>query len=97
MHAPLCGKFISHMGVYIILRIKNKDGGSKMEEIMNSFGVKLRMARETLGITQSGLGKLLHVERNTVSSWECGRTIPDLRTAKMISLVLGVSLDELTD
>ena len=62
---------------------------------MVEFGEKLRKARERKGITQQTLADRLYVTRQAVSRWECGARYPDLLTAKKLSDVLEVSLDEL--
>ena len=59
------------------------------------FGEKLKKAREGKGITQQTLANQLYVTRQAVSRWECGVRFPDLLTAKKISEILEVSLDEL--
>jgi len=59
------------------------------------FGEKLKKAREGKGITQQTLANQLYVTRQAVSRWECGARFPDLLTAKKISEILEVSLDEL--
>ena len=46
-------------------------------------------------MTQQTLSDALYVTRQAVSRWECGARYPDLLTAKKLSEVLEVSLDEL--
>lgn len=62
---------------------------------MIEFGEKLKKAREEKGMTQQTLADHLYVTRQAVSRWECGARYPDLMTAKKLSDVLEVSLDEL--
>ncbi len=62
---------------------------------MVEFGEKLKKAREGKGMTQQTLADHLYVTRQAVSRWECGARYPDLLTAKKLSDVLEVSLDEL--
>lgn len=62
---------------------------------MIEFGEKLKKAREEQGMTQQTLADHLYVTRQAVSRWECGARYPDLLTAKKLSDVLEVSLDEL--
>lgn len=62
---------------------------------MAEFGEKLKKAREMKGMTQQTLADHLYVTRQAVSRWECGARYPDLLTAKKLSDVLEVSLDEL--
>lgn len=62
---------------------------------MVEFGEKLKRAREEKGMTQQTLADHLYVTRQAVSRWECGARFPELLTAKKLSEVLEVSLDEL--
>ncbi|MCI5857753.1 MAG: helix-turn-helix domain-containing protein [Agathobacter sp.] len=62
---------------------------------MVEFGEKLKKAREEKGMTQQTLADHLYVTRQAVSRWECGARYPDLLTAKKLSDMLEVSLDEL--
>lgn len=62
---------------------------------MAEFGEQLRKAREAKGMTQQTLAEYLYVTRQAVSRWECGDRYPDLITAKKLSTILEVSLDEL--
>lgn len=62
---------------------------------MVEFGEQLKRAREEKGMTQQTLSDYLYVTRQAVSRWECGARYPDLLTAKKLSEVLEVSLDEL--
>lgn len=59
------------------------------------FGEKVKRRREEKGLTQQKLAEKLYVTRQAVSRWECGARQPDLLTAKKLSKILGVSLDEL--
>ena len=47
---------------------------------MQAIGTNLRRLRVRAGLTQDALAGMLHVTRQTVSSWEIGRTEPDLDT-----------------
>ncbi len=46
-------------------------------------------------MTQEQLAERLNVTRQTLSSWETGRTQPDIDTLHSLSLVLEVSVEEL--
>jgi len=59
------------------------------------IGDKIREKREALGLTQQQLAEKLFVSRQTVCRWESGARCPDLVMAKKISVVLGISLDEM--
>lgn len=60
-----------------------------------TFGEAIKAKRETLGMTQQDLAERLFVSRQTVCRWENGSRCPDLIMSKKISLVLGISMDEL--
>lgn len=62
---------------------------------MLEFGEKVKQIREERGMTQQSLAEKLYVTRQAVSRWECGARYPDLLTAKKISAILEVPLDEL--
>lgn len=62
---------------------------------MVEFGEKVKHLREEKGMTQQTMAESLYVTRQAVSRWECGARYPDLLTAKKISRILDVSLDEL--
>ena len=53
-----------------------------------NFRQKLIEARKAAGMTQEELALAVHVTRSTVSSWERGRTKPDVETIKLLSGVL---------
>ena len=59
---------------------------------MPTFGENLIAARKTKGMTQDELAKAASVTRQTISSWERGRTIPDIETIRLLSGILGVDL-----
>ena len=60
-----------------------------------TFGEAIKEKRESLGLTQQDLAEKLFVSRQTVCRWENGSRCPDLIMAKKISMVLGISMDEL--
>lgn len=59
------------------------------------IGKRLKEKRLAASLSQKELGDILHVSRQTVSSWEVGRTYPDLETLVAISEYYKVPLDEL--
>lgn len=62
---------------------------------MAEFGENLRKAREDKGMTQQTLADKIYVTRQAVSRWEGGSRYPDLMTAKKLSMILDISLDDL--
>ena len=55
---------------------------------MSSFAEDLAEARKASGMTQEELGNVIHVARNTISSWEHGRREPDLAIIRQLGQVL---------
>lgn len=62
---------------------------------MNKFAENLRARRTALGLTQEALAEKLHVTRQTVSSWENGRTQPDLEMLALLSWALEIDVASL--
>ena len=59
------------------------------------IGSKLKKARLEKELTQENVANLLNVSRSTISSWEVGRSYPDLDNLVAISDLYDVSLDNL--
>ena len=55
---------------------------------MPSFAEQLTAARKAACMTQEELADAVHVARNTISSWEHGRTQPDLDTLRLLGQIL---------
>lgn len=62
---------------------------------MNSVKSNLKRLRIARGLTQDGLAEKLHVVRQTVSSWETGKTTPDVESLTSIAEALEVDIKEL--
>ena len=62
-----------------------------------NLGESLFNARKNKGLPQEETAGKLGVSRQTVSKWETGETLPDIRQAKRLAVLYGVSLDELID
>lgn len=62
-----------------------------------SLGNHLFHARKKRGLTQEDVADKLGVSRQTVSKWETDETLPDIHQAKRMSVLYGVSLDELLE
>lgn len=60
-----------------------------------NFSEKIKTQRKKLGLTQSDIAKKLFVTRQTVSSWENGKSYPDLNMLVKISDVYEVPVDAL--
>lgn len=59
------------------------------------MGVKIRQLRLSRGLTQEELGNTLGVSAQAVSKWESGATLPDIQLLPELSVLFGVSIDEL--
>ena len=67
-----------------------KKGGIDLD-----IGKRLKQKRQEANLTQKELADLLFVSRQTISSWEVGRTYPDLETLVKISELFATPLDDL--
>jgi len=61
---------------------------------MQTFGEQLTAARKAKGMTQEALASAAAVTRQTISSWERGRTLPDVDSVRRLSDVLGVDFTQ---
>lgn len=62
---------------------------------MHIVGENIRKQREQKHVSQEEMAQALNVTRQTVSSWETGRTEPDLDTLHRIAQYLEVTVEEL--
>ena len=62
-----------------------------------SLGNSLYQARKKSGLSQEGVAEKLGVSRQTISKWETGETLPDIRQSKRLAVLYKLSLDELID
>ncbi|MCI8547217.1 MAG: helix-turn-helix domain-containing protein [Clostridia bacterium] len=62
-----------------------------------SLGNNLFHARKKKGLSQEDVAEKLGVSRQTISKWETDETLPDIRQAKKLSTLYGLSLDELIE
>ena len=53
-----------------------------------TFTEQLTAARKAANMTQEELANAVHVTRTTISSWERGRTRPDVESLKLLSQTL---------
>ena len=57
-------------------------------------GKNIKKLRSTKGLTQEELAAKLNVTRQALSSWETGRTEPDIDTLEQISRTLEVPIED---
>lgn len=62
-----------------------------------NLGNSLFHARKKSGLSQEEVAEKLGISRQTVSKWETGETLPDIRQSKRLALLYHLSLDELID
>jgi len=62
---------------------------------MNKVATTMKLLRMEKGINQEQLAEQLHVTRQAVSSWETGKTQPDIETLKKIAEYFDVSVERL--
>lgn len=56
----------------------------------------LRSAKKS-GLSQEAVAEKLGVSRQTISKWETGETLPDIRQSKGLAMLYHVTLDELVE
>jgi len=57
---------------------------SSNDERLLEFGEKLRLIRQRFDLTQPQLAEICGVKRQTISSWEGGKTSPDVRALYLL-------------
>ena len=62
-----------------------------------SLGTSLNDARKNSGLTQEEVAERLGVSRQTISKWELDETLPDIRQAKKLAVLYGLTMDELIE
>ena len=62
-----------------------------------SLGSSLFQGRKQSGMSQEAVAEKLGVSRQTVSKWETDETLPEIRQAKRLAMLYGLTLDELID
>ena len=61
------------------------------------LGSSLYHARKKSGLTQEDVAEKLGVSRQTISKWETGETLPDIRQSKGLAMLYHMTLDELIE
>lgn len=65
------------------------------EAIRAAIARRLREARVASKLTQQDVASALRRSRQAVSSWEAGRTLPDLLELRDLAMTYGISTDRL--
>ncbi|MGY3704927.1 hypothetical protein BW731_12175 [Vagococcus martis] len=60
-----------------------------------NIGETIKIKRKDLKLTQDELAEKIHVSRQTISSWENSKSLPDVTSLILLSDVYEISLDEL--
>lgn len=61
------------------------------------LGEKIKYLRTKLGITQESFAEKMNVSRSAIAKWESNSGIPEIGNLKVMSKILGVSIDMLLD
>ena len=64
---------------------------------MAKVSKNIKKFRTDNGLTQDALAEKINVTRQTVSSWENGRTQPDIEMLEILSQVFSVGIEEPAD
>lgn len=62
-----------------------------------SLASGLYHARKKSGLSPENVAEKLGVSRQTISKWETGETLPDIRQSKRLSVLYHITLDELVE
>lgn len=69
--------------------------GGKPKTINSMIGSRIKLLRESMGLTQNELGKKVHKGESTVRMWELCKSEPDNETLLLLSNIFDVSTDYL--
>lgn len=57
--------------------------------------ITLKAARVNVGLTQKDVAKSVKKSKNTIVSYEKGKSVPDIETGKALADLYGVSVNDL--
>lgn len=63
---------------------------------MDDFKISIKAARVNAGKTQAEIAKALHVGKQTIVSWESGRTSPTIEKAQELCMLCNIPFDRVT-
>ena len=69
--------------------------GARIRPLSEAIAQRIKAHRQVLGMSQEAFARQLDVTRQTISNWECARTIPDALALKRIATVCGTTADAL--
>jgi transcriptional regulator with XRE-family HTH domain len=69
----------------------------KISQLQQKIGQRIRILRESKGITQQDLAAACNFEKTNMSRIEAGRTNPTISTLYKISQALEITISELVD
>jgi transcriptional regulator with XRE-family HTH domain len=58
---------------------------------------RLKELRESRGVTQDALAKMLQTTQQTIARWETGKAEPDISGLRDLAMIFGTSIDDLVD
>ena len=64
-------------------------------DLAKQIGNNLKEARRTCNLTQKQVATALNVVESCYANWEQGRTEPNISFLRQLSLILGISIDDL--
>lgn len=62
-----------------------------------TLGEKIRYSRKCCGLSQEQLAEKMCVSRSAIAKWETDKGLPDIENLKILSKLLGISMDHLLD
>ena len=62
---------------------------------MKNIGQNIKRLRTQKGLTQTAVAEAIHVTPQAVSRWETGACYPDLESLIFLSILFGVTVDNL--
>lgn len=69
----------------------------KRDNIVSKIGLKIKLLRNKLGLSQEKLAELSDINKNSLGAIERGTSSAGIDTLERISKALGVELKELVD
>ena len=66
------------------------------KEILRTMGKRLKMLRESVGLSQAELAARIDKPKQSVASWEIGHRTPDFIVVLKIAAALGKDVDDFT-